>query len=572
MHRRRAPIVALVLGTLCLVLGSSALGLPVADAEATAAPPVPVPTLIGPVPDEVGTKGEPWFDPPFVLEEVEPFAYTSEEFLLEGTARDLIGDAGEAPYKTRMLVVRPVDAADFSGTVVVEWDNVTAQAALNPLWMWDHPYLLREGHAFVSVSAQQVGVSGPSPLAHTQWDPARYGDLSHPGDTWSFDIYAQAVEALVQDAPATDGTAGGTPQGLDDVLGDLAGELVPTTEIPAGGTAMGGLAVTNVIATGTSQSASRLHTYLNQIEGVAADNIDGFLLDAGGSRSYAKEPVDPTIHFLSEDGLSATTPNVGGESLIGSDTYRLWEVPAASHADAEFSRYIEDGLYLTHILEAPPLPWAQWDARRFGFRYGDDGLSLRAGCQPLGYGDNTYPRRYAARAAMDQLIRWTTSLDAADPTGPGKAKGLDKHADRGNGRAGSDPTFVPVQPERVRYDETGQPVRDANRQIVGGVRLPQIDVPVADYLATTCGLFGHTVGYDPATLQSLYPTTADYVARMEAAIEDALAAGTMLPEEAAELRVQLGTAVVPAYREPVAPGDGATTEGAAHLLAALVGG
>lgn len=535
--RRRTFVVLLAL---VAVIGT--LALPVADAQesatASAAPPVPVPTVTGPIADDVGIKGEPWFDPPFVLEEAEPFPYVSEEFFLEGTARDFLGEGADAGYMTRILVVRPLSAEHFSGTVVVEWDNVTAQAALNPLFMWDHPYLLREGHAFVSVSAQAVGVCC-SPLSHNLWDPVRYGDLSHPGDAYSFDIYAQVVEALRQDTVASD------------------------TGLPI----VGGLDVTNVIATGTSQSASRLHTFVDRIQGIHTDNIDGFLLDAGGSKTYSRAPVVPVLHFLSEDGLSATEPNVDGASLMGTDNdYRLWEVPGASHADAEFSRYIEDGLYLTHILEAPPLPWKQWDQRRYSFRYGDDGLSLRAGCQPLGYGDNTYPRRYAARAAMDQLIRWASGevVEAPDEK-PGKGKG------RGNNPNKSEPvgTFVPTQPPRVEYDAAGEPVRDANRQIVGGVRLPHIDVPVADYLATTCGLFGHTIGYDPLTLLSLYPTTSSYVSQMEAAIDRALDAGALLEPEAEELRVQLDTAVIPAYREPELPGD--VWEGAQHFFLSLVG-
>ncbi len=531
--RRRSLIVLL---SLVAILGT--LALPVADAEEAPAPPVPVPTVTGPIADEVGIKGEPWFDPPFVLEEAEPFPYVSEEFFVGGAARDLLGTGADADYLTRILVVRPQSAEHFSGTVVVEWDNVTAQAALNPLFMWDHPYLLREGHAFVSVSAQAVGVCC-SPVSHNLWDPVRYGDLSHPGDAYSFDIYAQVVEALRQDTPAVD----------------------------TGAPIVGGLDVTNVIATGTSQSASRLHTFVDRIQGVHADNIDGFLLDAGGSKTFSRPPAAPTLHFLSEDGLSASEPNVAGQPLLGSGAdYRLWEVPGASHADAEFSRYIEDGLYLTHILEAPPLPWKQWDQRRFSFRYGDDGLSLRAGCQPLGYGDNTYPRRYAARAAMDQLIRWTAgeTVDEA-PTKPGKGKG------RGHNPKKDQPVdpFVPSQPPRVEYDAAGQPVRDANRQVVGGVRLPQIDVPVADYLATTCGLFGHTVGYDPLTLISLYPSTDVYVTKMHAAIDRALAAGAMLEPEAHELRVQLESAVVPAYREPELPGD--VWEGAQHFFVSLVG-
>ncbi len=551
---------------LCLVVVGllSSLAIPIARAEDTStAPPVPEPTVVGPVDDSIGIKGEPWFDPPFVLEEAEPFPYVSEEFFILGSARDLLGTGADAPYKTRILVVRPQEADDFSGTVVVEWDNVTAQAALNPLFMWDHPYLLREGHAFVSVSAQAIGVCC-SPLSHNLWDPPRYGDLSHPGDAYSYDIYAQTIEALRRNTVSTDGVAGGVPR-----AGAITGALgnPSRTQIPGGHRIMGDLAVSNVIATGTSQSASRLHTYVDKIEGVHAGNIDGVLLDAGGSRSYSRPPVIPTIHFLSEDGLSATTPNVGGASLMGTDNnYRLWEVPGASHADAEFSRYIEDGLYLTHIAEAPPLPWRQWDDRRVSFRYGDDGPNLRAGCQPLGYGDNTYPRRYAARAAMDQLIRWTVGdVAVAPPSKPGRGKG------KGHDKK-QPPTLTPfeaTQPPRVEYGATGQEVRDANRQVVGGVRLPQIDVPVADYQATTCGLFGHTISYDPVTLAGLYPTTESYVAQMHAAIDRALAAHVMLPAEADELRTQLETAVIPAYRAPHAPGD--SQQGAAHLLAALVG-
>ena len=536
MRRRPTILAGLVLALLATI------AVPMARAaDTTVVEAVPVPTVTGPIDDSVGLKGEPWFDPPFVLEEAEPFPYVSEEFFLEGNARDLIGTAADAPYETRILVVRPQRAEDFSGTAVFEWDNVTAQAALDPLFIWDHPYLLREGHAFVSVSAQAVGVCC-SPLSHNLWDPVRYGDLTHPGDTYSYDIFAQAVEAVRTGAVSQEGAS-----------------------------VTGGLPVSNVIATGSSQSASRLHTFLDQIEGIRTANIDGYLLDAGGSRTFQRPPVVPTIHFLSEDGLSATEPNAAGASLMGTDNdYRLWEVPAASHADADFSRYIEDGLYLTHIAEAPPLPWKTWDERRLSFRYGDDGVSLRSGCQPLGYGDNTYPRRYAARAAMDQLIRWTAGDDAeTDVGGPSASDRARERSKSPKLAAGGTEQFVPGQPPRVEYDAAGEPVRDANRQIVGGVRLPQIDVPVADYLATTCGLFGHTIGYDPITLGTLYPTTDAYVAEMEAAIESALAAGTMLEPEAEELRVQLSTAVVPAYREPKLPGS--LDEGAAHLLQSLVG-
>lgn len=67
----------------------------------------------------------------------------------------------------------------------------------------------------------------------TAWDPERYGSLHHPGDAYSYDIYAQAAR-LLRDGPA----AGGT---------DPIGGLRPRT----------------LIAVGGSQSAMRLGSYIN---------------------------------------------------------------------------------------------------------------------------------------------------------------------------------------------------------------------------------------------------------------------------------------------------------------------
>ena len=69
------------------------------------------------------------------------YGYVEEEFFLDGTAtryrmvggaepaRDGRWDvepASEAPYRTRIVVLRPDDPATFNGTVLVCWNNVTA--------------------------------------------------------------------------------------------------------------------------------------------------------------------------------------------------------------------------------------------------------------------------------------------------------------------------------------------------------------------------------------------------------------------------------------------------------------
>ena len=63
-----------------------------------------------------------------------------------------------APYTTRAVVMRPIDPRRFNGTVVVEWLNVCGGADAGPDWTLAHNELVRDGFAWVGVSAQKVGV------------------------------------------------------------------------------------------------------------------------------------------------------------------------------------------------------------------------------------------------------------------------------------------------------------------------------------------------------------------------------------------------------------------------------
>ncbi|NND67939.1 MAG: hypothetical protein HKN19_10155, partial [Halioglobus sp.] len=97
--------------------------------------------------------------------------YMQEEYFISGTATRYVNAnelqsngkwqvqaAEQADYKTRVVVTRPIDSADFNGTVVVEWLNVSAGFDSAPDFGMLHTELLREGYAWVGISAQQVGV------------------------------------------------------------------------------------------------------------------------------------------------------------------------------------------------------------------------------------------------------------------------------------------------------------------------------------------------------------------------------------------------------------------------------
>ena len=134
--------------------------------------------------------------------------YQRTEFFLSGVARSFtptaplttdgkwtVAPATTAVFKTRLVTYRPIDPAKFNGTVIVEWLNVSAGADLATDWMMAHNELVRSGFAWVGVSAQAVGVNA---LKTAQ--PARYGTLNHPGDSYSYDIFSEAGVKVRTDA------------------------------------------------------------------------------------------------------------------------------------------------------------------------------------------------------------------------------------------------------------------------------------------------------------------------------------------------------------------------------------
>src|SRR3712207_2546199 len=155
---------------------------------------VPMPTLSLP---PAGIHGHPLWDS---WHELEPFGYTQQEYFVSGTATAL--DGTTAPYTTRIIVFRPKSQKRFNGTVLLDWVNVTAQFENAVDILEAREMLLREGYAFVHVSAQSAGLCC-TPLTPKVWDPVRYEAVSHPGDAYAADIFAQVARAVR--APAPDG-------------------------------------------------------------------------------------------------------------------------------------------------------------------------------------------------------------------------------------------------------------------------------------------------------------------------------------------------------------------------------
>jgi hypothetical protein len=195
MGVRRRLLVVVV----CVATAVAGVGLGTGHATP---PSVSNPVVEGPI-GQTGLWGHPWNDQFF---EVGSIGYSEEEYFVSGTAKTYTATPTAAPYKTRILVYRPTDPRRFNGTTIVEWDNVTAQNAEEPMWTWLHPMVFREGYAYVFVSTQAAAICC-GPRSHKLWDPVRYASLNHPGDDYSFDIYSQVVQAVR------------SPQGVDAMGG-----------------------------------------------------------------------------------------------------------------------------------------------------------------------------------------------------------------------------------------------------------------------------------------------------------------------------------------------------------------
>lgn len=434
--------------------------------------------------------------------------YVVEEFFLSGTAvsyrsSDPLGGDGDwtvepadrSPFTTRLVVLRPADAARFNGAVAIEWLNVSAGTDGAPDWSLAHRELVRGGYAYVGVSAQKAGLDGngafgalPGVLPLRQADPDRYGRLSHPGDAFSYDIYSQAGWAI-----RGEGGAGG-----------LLGPLVPK----------------RLLALGESQSAAFLTTYHNAVAPIATP-FDAFLIHSrfgstapldGVYVSSSQAPTTPTairlrtdltrpvITLITETDLMRPGAGFLAARQPDTDYLRTWEVAGTAHAD-------------TYVIRVSAIDSGSATAAELAEAYVPTANIMGI---PLGKPMNSAPQHhYVVMAALSALDEWVKSGNA-----PARA-----------------------QPLRLTASTPPQLAPDSNGNALGGIRSPWVDCPIAILSGLgqsgpieLVALFGVTEPFGQETLATLYPGgKPDYLGRFEASLRQAIDAGFILPADEAEI-------------------------------------
>lgn len=425
-------------------------------------------------------------------------AYSEEEWRLRGQAQSYVAD-GEwhddgrwrvkpshppRPYETRILVRKPKDPARFNGIVLVEWMNTALSFDLDGGWMLNRDEIMREGYAWVGVSAEALSVSFLKGL-----NPTRYAQASaQDNNGQSFDIYTQAARLVRQIAPqwgAAD-KADGTPETKRSV---------------------------RLFALGYSQSGSYLITYLNAFQ-PWTHAFDGFYLmstaavgmplTTEGSRyfspQYRATPEAPVMQVSTEMEVM-----VGWQLSRTPDTNALrhWEIPGASHLDKYMQR---EALAVDLSGKALEMPHCR---------------------KPT----NTLASRLFNHTALRALRSWVTE---------GKAP--------------------PIAP-RMQRTRLGFVQDDEYGNAMGGLRLPDLDVPLAQHGMYSnipssqwsmwsfyaCMAGGSRNPLPIKVVRKLYPTDQAYFDAYKKAADKLLSQGFLLPEDHASLL---------AYARTIKPNDG----------------
>jgi len=439
-----------------------------------------------------------------------PEEYVEEEFFISGTA-DLYNYAHNPPlgptdtttiqtgidYRTRIIVRRPVMANEFNGNVVIEWWNTTAGFDTAPTWDASAEYFAREGYIYVGLTNANQGMSylvgGCSlfgflpPTCGT-----RYSTLSLPDDGLIWDVASQVANLLESNAPDN----------------PIPADYPPVERIYHGG---------------QSQQGGSMITYASGFHTPGIN--DGYFVQAAsgarrinGGPSCGSEGAPPypdcTPVLQGADRLVRTDLSVPVVQGVTETDLVVLFGPFARQADAENYRYYEMAgtAHLTVHAGVEIIP--------AGF-LGPDPILLENLCQNElnSLADGPVFGSYLYNAMwdnMDQQVKHGT------PPPPGLV---------------------------MELDETGQIARDEFGNALGGVRVPEMDVPTGRHRPPTnqadpnlppllqqignlaCFLGGSTFDFSTDELHTLYRNQGGYINRVARAANDLRNAGYLLQED-----------------------------------------
>ncbi len=458
----------------------------------------PVPQVTGPLPVSEASYPFGAADHTLQPQDLSTYGYVEEEYFVSGEANIYVWPArgqltvrtADAPYTTRVLVRRPANEADFSGNVVVEMLNPSNLFDLNIGWAISHEQMLRNGDAWVGITAKPISV-----VTLKQFDADRYRALS-----WDNPLpldHADNCEVTGRDTVRT------TENGLVwDIYSQVAAWLRSTAPSNPFLYAEADSVAEHLYGWGFSQTGSFLYTYINAVHPEVVKNngqslFDGYIVavssrpapinqcaprfDADDPRRPILNAGVPVIHIMSQSDYLSGIASRQPDSDEPGNRFRHYEIAGAGHASPDELYWGPAPADLIQAgREVPPLSCNEGPRSRF-------------------------PNKLlfnAALAGLDQWVRYDIS--------PPKAKAI-----------------------RV---ENGEAILDEHGNVIGGVRSPYVDVPASTWNGNStgesfCRIAGHEIPFDNAKLKALYGSHSRYVEAVTRSVNELVAAGFIVKED-----------------------------------------
>jgi hypothetical protein len=426
--------------------------------------------------------------------------YIEREYLVSGTANiyDYVDNASLSPlvqvveaglpYTTRIVIRRPRKRNRFNGTVYLDILNATRGFDSDVTWQYTAQAIIDEGAVYVGMTSKANTINwlrdefGEPPLKER--NASRYATLlmTNNGQVW--DMLSQTA-ALIK--------AEGNPAN-------------PLSKFN----------VERIILTGYSQSAGYVKTYLNSFhrDAILADGrhaIDGYFEGAGSFGAKTPNPLGatgefnpgndprnksilpvpaPVIRFQTETEVNTFFQSIRTrQTEADSPMVRNYEMAGGAHVDAHLVQLEvqqnQDELGIDTAVECDPPP-------------------------------TTLRTEYIHSALLVRLDRWLRNGTAPPPS---RQISL----------------FINSNGKRVIE-------KDANGNTVGGVRMPQLDVPTGEWSGVGpnlyCVLGGSYLPYSDEEIAAKYPRRSIYQRKMYRAIRKVYTEGFLLPRAVWELYLE----------------------------------
>jgi hypothetical protein len=518
-RRYRTSLIALVVGLAC--------GMGVAGAQGQTPRATPVPNVTGPIP--VTTTSYPFLAADRLAEPMDlaSVGYMEQEYFVSGSANvyDWAADGSlsvkrsNAPYSTRILVRRPVDASRFSGNVIVELGHAPRGIDFPLMWGWSQRYILEHGDAYVLVT-----MSPEATRALQRFNSARYASLS-----WANPNPSEAC------APGGNGANANMPQTSDVEEGlrwDMISQVGALLKSTLASRPLADLTVEYLYLT-TQDAAHQTYIHAIQPRSTLADGrpiYDGHLTKSanraarirrcaaapanGDPRNLTQNAGVPVINVLQENDVLGRLAVRRSDSDEPGDHYRLYEVPGTVHSgDAPYR-------WSTATMDDHAAVGGEVVTRRFSAAIAPFTLAAPleepGRCQPSEMISEQPLLSYIFHSSFANLDRWV--------------------------RQGT----PPPRADRMEVANAGTPqarlVTDQFGNGVGGVRTPYVDVPTATYRISHgtnpgCrGNFGYSEPFDWVRLDAEYGSYETYASKLNDALDRAVAERWLTETDAQKIR------------------------------------